>query len=93
MAQKVKDPVLSLMWLWLQLWHGFSPWPANYPMLQVQPKKIKKQKTEAQMLSNLPYVKHLGSDRNGIQIQDYLQSLMLQLWDSWNFIHLFHPFI
>ena len=26
MAQRVKDPVLSPLWLWLQLWHGFDPW-------------------------------------------------------------------
>ena len=24
MAQQVKDPVLSLLWLWLQLWRGFN---------------------------------------------------------------------
>ena len=27
MAQWVKDLASSLLWLWLQLWHGFSPWP------------------------------------------------------------------
>ena len=24
---------LSLLWLWLQLWHRFSPWPRNFCML------------------------------------------------------------
>ena len=24
-----KDPVLSLQWLGLQLWHGFNPWPST----------------------------------------------------------------
>lgn len=24
MAQQVNDPVLLLLWLWLQLWHGFK---------------------------------------------------------------------
>ena len=33
MAQRVKDPT------WLQLWHRFSPWPGNFCILQVQPKK------------------------------------------------------
>ena len=28
-AQWVKDPVLSLLWLWLLLWCGFDPWPTN----------------------------------------------------------------
>ena len=26
-AQQVKDPMLSLQWRGLLLWHGFSPWP------------------------------------------------------------------
>ena len=26
MAQHVKD-LMSLLWLWLQLWHEFNPWP------------------------------------------------------------------
>ena len=25
MAQRVKDLALSLLWLWLQLWHRFDP--------------------------------------------------------------------
>ena len=25
MVQHVKDPELSLLWLWLQLWHRFDP--------------------------------------------------------------------
>ena len=33
MAQWVKDLVLSLLWL------EFSPWPGNFCMPQVQPKK------------------------------------------------------
>ena len=40
-AQQVKDPVLSLQQLGLQslLWCGLSPWPRNFHVLQVQPKK------------------------------------------------------
>ena len=30
MAQWVKDLVLSLLWLWLQLWCGLDPWPWNF---------------------------------------------------------------
>ena len=41
-AQQVKDLVLSLQWLRSLLWHGFNPWPGNFHMLQVQPKKKKK---------------------------------------------------
>ena len=41
-AQKVKDPALSLQWL------GFNPWPGNFGMPWVQPKKgKKKEKQEA----------------------------------------------
>ena len=40
-AQQVKDPVLSLQQLGLQslLWCGLSPWPRNFHVLQVHPKK------------------------------------------------------
>ena len=41
MAQRVKDLVLSLPWLWLQLWLGFHPWSGNFCKLQAQPKKKK----------------------------------------------------
>ena len=27
MAQQVKDPALSPLWLWLQLWRGLDAWP------------------------------------------------------------------
>ena len=29
MAQRVKDPVLSLLWFWLQLWCRFDPCPGT----------------------------------------------------------------
>ena len=37
MAQWVKDPALSLLWLWLELWRGFDPWPRNFHMPQALP--------------------------------------------------------
>ena len=39
MAQPVKDLALSLPWLWLQLWHGFDPWPGKFSMLPARPKE------------------------------------------------------
>ena len=42
MAQQVKDPTLSLLWLGSLLWHRFNPWPWNFYMLQVEPKEKKK---------------------------------------------------
>ena len=39
MAHWVRDLALSQLWLQLQLWQGFDPWPRNFHMLWVQPKK------------------------------------------------------
>ena len=44
MAQQVKGPALSLLWLRLLLWLGFDPWPRNFCMLQAGQKKKKKKK-------------------------------------------------
>ena len=44
MAQWVKDPGLSLLWLWLLLWCGFYLWPGNFCLPWVQPKQTKKNK-------------------------------------------------
>ena len=38
MAQLVKDPALSLLWLGLLLCHVFDPWPWNFCMPQAPPK-------------------------------------------------------
>jgi len=35
----VKEPVLSLLWLSLQLWLGFNCWPRNFHMPWAQPEK------------------------------------------------------
>ena len=35
----VKDPVLSLLWAGSLLWLWFNPWPRNFCMLWVWPKK------------------------------------------------------
>ena len=37
----VKDLMLSPLWLWSLLWHGFDPWPRNFCMLQCGQKKKK----------------------------------------------------
>ena len=42
MAQQVKEPALLLLWLGSLLWHEFDPWPRNFCMPQVQPKKKRK---------------------------------------------------
>ena len=44
MVRWVKNLVLSLLWLWLQLWHRFDPWPRNFHMLQAKKKKKKERK-------------------------------------------------
>ena len=42
MAWQVKNSMLSLLWLWIQLGHMFDPWPGNFCLPQEQPKKKKK---------------------------------------------------
>ena len=42
MAQWSKDPASSRQQLRLLLWHGYDPWPRNFHMLRVRPKKINK---------------------------------------------------
>ena len=42
MLQGAKDMVLSLPRLGSLLWHGFDPWPGNFHMPRVGPKKKKK---------------------------------------------------
>ena len=42
-VQQIKDPALSLPCPGSLLWQGFSPWPGNFHMLQVQPKQTNKQ--------------------------------------------------
>ena len=39
-AQWVKDLALSLLWLRSLLCQGFRPWPRNFHLLQMWPKKI-----------------------------------------------------
>ena len=36
-VQGVRDLALSLLWLWLQLWHRLNPWPGNFCMQEAQP--------------------------------------------------------
>ena len=58
MAWQVKDPVLSLQWLSLLLWHRFDPWPENFHMLEAQTEiyiyigKRKRQKTQISKIKN-----------------------------------------
>lgn len=44
MAQRVKDPALSLQQLGSLLWCGFDPRPGNSHMLQAWPKEREKKK-------------------------------------------------
>ena len=39
LAQRIKDPMLSLQWLGWLLWHGFNPWPRNFHTPRVRPKE------------------------------------------------------
>ena len=46
-AQRVKDPVLSL------LWERFDPWPGNFHMLECGPKKKKKKKVKVRRVKKI----------------------------------------
>ena len=50
-VQQVKDPALLLQHPGLLLWHGFDPWPRNFHVPGVLPKKGK-QKTKKQKTKN-----------------------------------------
>ena len=52
MVQWVKDPVLLQLWDRLQLCLGFDPWPENFHMPRVWPKK--KKKKEKKMTKKMP---------------------------------------
>jgi len=40
----LKDPALWQLWRRSELWLGFSPWPRNVHVLQVEPLKKKKKR-------------------------------------------------
>ena len=50
LVEWVKDAALPQLWHMLRLWLGFSPWPRNFHMLQVEPKKKKKDVNEGKKL-------------------------------------------
>ena len=44
MAQWIKEPMLSLLWLWSLLWYRFDPKLENVHMPQLRPKRKRKKK-------------------------------------------------
>ena len=46
MAQQVKNPALPLQWFESLLWPGDDPWPENFHVPWVRPKKKKKKKNQ-----------------------------------------------
>ena len=53
MAQRVKGLTLLLQRLGLLLWQGFDPWPRNFHMPQVWPKKKKKKEKNVKNIYSL----------------------------------------
>ena len=49
MTQQVRDLALSRLWLGSLLWHKFDPWPRNFHMPRLQPKKKKKKRKKNYM--------------------------------------------
>ena len=52
-AQQVKDPVLSLLWLVLLLWCGLIPWPGDFHMSQTWSKKRERAREQDMKLCSL----------------------------------------
>ena len=52
MAQEIKDLALSLEWLGLLLWYGFT-WPRHFSRTWVWPRKKKKKKEREREVHNL----------------------------------------
>lgn len=50
-AQRVEDLTLSLLWLMLQLWHGFRPWLGNPYIMGIAKTKTNKQKNQPYFFS------------------------------------------
>ena len=73
MAPWVKDLILSLLWLSLQLWRGFDPWPRNFHMLWVQKKKKKKKKDN---ILGVPFV--------GISLRGWYDTNLVLAYSSWS---------
>ena len=55
-ALQVKDPMMSLLWLWSLLWRGFHPQPPNFHVPQAWPQKNKKYGSESQERWGLGYL-------------------------------------
>ena len=52
-AQWVKDPALLQLWCRSQVWLAFDPWPGNFHMPRVRPKKEKQEKNKCSKMENI----------------------------------------
>ena len=68
-AQQVKDPVVSLVWLRWLLQHGFNPWTRNFHMLQVHQKKKSKNKNKQTNKKNSTKSSHKWQE--GVSTRDH----------------------
>ena len=72
----VKDPAMSL------LWHRFDPWPRNFHMLQVQPKKEREGMLFS--VSNLLFLFNQKLSNKFLAPQDVTDLLSLDLNQAMN---------
>ena len=88
-AQGVKDPVWSLLWLKLLLWYAFDPWPENVCLLWAWPKKII---NKQEMVKNSGCI-HLESPEFArlliVDVFAYCSCFYLECPSSTNSLHLF----
>ena len=94
-AQGVKDPALSLLWLWLLRWCRLDPWLGNFCVLQEQPPPQKNQtipeggQPEAVGYSSTKGAWHLIMTRSYLYhgLEDRCLIGMAEAWDwelSWH---------
>ena len=62
----VKDLVLSLLWL------GFHPWPKNFCMPGVRPKKKKKKKRERKKVAM--FCTNTKTNSNNTKLEKYMEN-------------------
>ena len=53
MAQRVKDLVVVLQWLWVTVWPEYDPWPRNFHMPWARPKHKMTKKRKFSVLFSL----------------------------------------
>ena len=69
MVQWIKEPALSLMW------RGFDPWPRNFYMVWMRPKKGESEKENHTLGAGI-------SQRINLRVEDYREAQTVQFFPA-----------